>query len=157
MPEYRTLTLDNALLEVRNLTTIMFPRNKYTGEIIRSSYASLTILSLQEWDTPYPNDCREPGHYNTSIGGQDGTSIVGTLFLPANMTCSIRSINDTLFGSLAVETVIVNFKHPNHPDFLGTLNVTRPSSAYELVYEGTNNTRFNDYRVRYMYATSKKQ
>ena len=151
MPETKSLTLDYAHLEVHNFSAIMYPRNNYTGEVRRDAYASLALLSLQEWDTPYPNDCREPGHY-TPPGQVNGTSLSGTLFLPQDLLCSLSEVNDTLFNTLEVQTLVLHFKHPSYPDFLGTLNLTRPSSAYDIVYPGTADTRFNDYVVSYMYV-----
>lgn len=151
MPEYRSLTLEYGHLELHNLTTIMYPRNNYTGEVRRDAYASLELLALQEWNTPFPEDCREPGHYTTP-GIVDGTSLSDTLFLPRDLLCNINLVNDTLFGIVEVQTIVMRFKHPTYPDFLGTLNLTQPSTAYDITYPGTANTRFNNYMVSYMYV-----
>lgn len=151
MPVFGSLTLESAYLEVRNLSTMMYPRNNYTGEIVRTSWASLQLAALQEWDTPYPEDCREPGHYTTP-GIIDGTSLSDTLFLPQDLLCSLAQVNDTLFGTVGTESVVMRMKHPSYPDFQATLNLTRPSSAHEIIYPGTNNTHYNDYRISYMYV-----
>lgn len=151
MREFKTMTLETGFLEVSNLTATIYPRNKYTGEVLRQNRAELTISGMQEWWSPVlSRECREPGHYTTP-GEYDEESWAQTLFLRKDMLCSIDLVSDNFFGT-PTETIVQTIRHPSYPDFLATLNVSKSSIAFEKVFPGEETTRFNDYVMQLMYV-----